>query len=167
MLQSDYNSAKCCIGALLVVALLMTSMSSISKSFSMPPVACIYGADCKMPGTKTDLKCGGMNCTAQFHRLCSTRAEEKLCNHATCGCGILQGIAASGASARQTHHAVQPLAPKSTLEGTSAFSLPPPSRQAVSSVRSFGHSGAAAGKVPLTGWQQYLKDTKICVPQKR
>jgi len=118
-----------------------------------------------MPGTKTDLKCGGMNCTAQFHRLCSTRAEEKLCNHATCGCGILQGIAASGASARQTHHAVQPLAPKSTLEGTSAFNLPPPSRQVVSSVRSFGHSGAAAGKVFLTGWQQYLKDNLAYVQE--
>ena len=65
MPQSDYDGAKCCIGALLVVALLMTNMSSSSTSFSMPPVACIYGADGKMPGTEKDLKCGGktLHCT--------------------------------------------------------------------------------------------------------
>ena len=69
MPQKDYSGVKCCTGAILVVALFKASMLT-SKTSSMPPVACIYGSECKMQrvGTNTDVKCCGKNCNAQFHR---------------------------------------------------------------------------------------------------
>ena len=151
---SDHSGVKCIIGTLFVVALLKASMT---------PVACVYGADCKMQdvGTNTDLKCCGKNCTAQFHRVCSARAEENLCNHATCG----HRLTAHGAFAAHTQHTFKPPAPKSTSQGSSAFCVLPPSRLSVSSVRLFGHSGAAAGKAPLNDWQQYLHDNMAYVQQ--
>jgi len=157
MLQKDYSGVKCCTGAILVVALLKASMST-SNTSSMPPVACIYGSECKMQhvGTNTDLKCCGKNCNAQFHWLCSDLAEHNLCNHHTCG----QVIAALGAFAFHTHHPFTVPAPKLTHRGTPVF---PPSKSAVHSVRTFGHGGAAAGKAILTEWQQFLSDNMAYV----
>ena len=71
MPQKEYIGVKCCTGAILVVALFKASMST-SNTSSMPPVACIYGSECKMQrvGTNTDVKCCGKKITSAACDLC-------------------------------------------------------------------------------------------------